>query len=214
MLVGRAVKDKKLTVGEVRQFDIKLLIEKGVFEEGPGAFWTCTWRRREQVTASIGYKLVWEDLNRRPVALRFMYTFNNRYTGHEEDLDYHINLVTTACHFGGVRWWFRCPLAVGGIGCRRRCSVLYLPPNAKYLGCRECHDLTYESRQRHRDEFYEGFIKPYRKMEEADEKLMHTRSIRTTMKIIEEIERAKQIIDNYQRKFDLRMRTPLLRSRG
>ena len=49
-----------------------------------------------------------------------------------------VYLHSTALHFGGVRWWFRCP------GCRRRCAKLYHEPRSVFL-CRICHDLTYES---------------------------------------------------------------------
>jgi hypothetical protein len=49
--------------------------------------------------------------------------------------------------FGGKRWWFICPLIVHGIACNRRAGKLYLPPGARYFGCRKCHDLTYRSRQ-------------------------------------------------------------------
>jgi hypothetical protein len=56
-------------------------------------------------------------------------------------------MVSTRPYFGGRRWWFVCPLIVRGIACNRRAGKLYLPPGAKYFGCRKCHDLTYESCQ-------------------------------------------------------------------
>ena len=43
------------------------------------------------------------------------------------------------------------PMACGnhllrdGVPCRRRCGKLYLPPGARYFGCRICQDLSYES---------------------------------------------------------------------
>jgi len=49
-----------------------------------------------------------------------------------------IYLHSTVLHFGGVRWWFRCP------GCERRCAKLYHDPSSVFL-CRICQDLTYES---------------------------------------------------------------------
>ena|SRR2546422_9535406 len=49
-----------------------------------------------------------------------------------------VSLHSTALHFGGVRWWFRCP------GCRRRCAKLYHDPSSVFF-CRICNDLTYES---------------------------------------------------------------------
>lgn len=49
-----------------------------------------------------------------------------------------VYLHSTALHFGGVRWWFRCP------GCGRRCAKLYHDPGSLFL-CRICQDLTYDS---------------------------------------------------------------------
>jgi len=52
-------------------------------------------------------------------------------------------------YFGGVRWWFTCPCTVNCRVCGRRVRKLYLPPGARYFGCRHCHDLTYRSVQEH-----------------------------------------------------------------
>jgi len=65
-----------------------------------------------------------------------------------------IPLSSTAPHFGGVRWWFVCPLVVKGVACHRRVRTLYLPPRALYSGCRACFDLTYESAQTHDQRVY------------------------------------------------------------
>jgi hypothetical protein len=63
-----------------------------------------------------------------------------------EDVSIPVRLETTPTQFGGRRWWFICPLIVRGIA-TRRAAKLYLPPGAKYFGCRKCHDLTYRSCQ-------------------------------------------------------------------
>jgi hypothetical protein len=52
------------------------------------------------------------------------------------------------------------PLARDGTACHRRVRMLYRPWGARYFGCRACHDLTYRSRQLHRDRWYEGFERP------------------------------------------------------
>jgi hypothetical protein len=57
-----------------------------------------------------------------------------------EHLDYPVFLETTQPQFGGVRWWFCCPL------CRRRLQKLFLPPRASRFGCRHCHNLSYATR--------------------------------------------------------------------
>ena len=65
----------------------------------------------------------------------------------EEDIRIPIRLQATRPGFGGRRWWLTCPLMVAGIACNRRIGKLYLPPGARYFGCRQCHDLTYRSSQ-------------------------------------------------------------------
>ena len=70
------------------------------------------------------------------------------YLGAEE-VSEPIPLETTPVHFGGVRWWGRCPLVINGRPCGRRVLKLYLPPGARYFGCRACHRLTYRSVQKH-----------------------------------------------------------------
>jgi hypothetical protein len=56
-----------------------------------------------------------------------------------------------------LRWWFVCPLILGGVPCGRRVGKLHLPPQGRYFGCRRCHGLTYAScRESHT---YDGVIR-------------------------------------------------------
>lgn len=99
-----------------------------------------------QQTASIGYKLRWTQTLPR---LIFHYTAKPAFASTDKatSLEYSVELDQTFPHYGGVRWWFICPLVVNGQPCQRRVSKLYLPPNAQYFGCRHCYDLTYSSAQ-------------------------------------------------------------------
>jgi hypothetical protein len=54
-----------------------------------------------------------------------------------------ISLVTTTPNYGGIRWWFVCPIDHGGRPCGERAGKLYLPTNASLFGCRSCFNLTY-----------------------------------------------------------------------
>lgn len=70
-----------------------------------------------------------------------------------EDVRIPIRLQFTPTNFDGERCWFTCPLIVDGVACNRRAGKLYLPPGARYFGCRKCHRLTYRSCQEaHRTE--------------------------------------------------------------
>jgi hypothetical protein len=53
--------------------------------------------------------------------------------------DAHIQLTTTACNFGGTRFWFLCPV----LGCGSRVGKLYKVPDG--WGCRTCTNLRYQS---------------------------------------------------------------------
>ncbi len=70
------------------------------------------------------------------------------YDGEKKDFDYKIPLTTTRCNYGGVRYWFICPLIVDGTHCGRRVGVLY--KGRDYFGCRHCHDLIYSSQKENR----------------------------------------------------------------
>jgi hypothetical protein len=56
-----------------------------------------------------------------------------------EWLAYDVELQTTRQHFGGLRWWFTCPM------CGRRVGKLYL--GGRFFGWRSCYGLTYRSCQ-------------------------------------------------------------------
>ena len=64
-----------------------------------------------------------------------------------ETIECEITLDQTRCFFGGQRFWFLCPLVKNEEACERRVAKLYLPPGEHHFGCRECHSLTYKSRQ-------------------------------------------------------------------
>lgn len=107
---------------------------------------TMTWTRGEEkeVVASISYRRVEvEDPARR--VFRFIYTVGKGEAAREAD--YVIQLVSVTPHFGGVRWFFLCPLVYHGAPCLHRGDKLYLPPGGLYFGCRKCYDLTYTTSQ-------------------------------------------------------------------
>jgi hypothetical protein len=104
---------------------------------------TLTWTRKlSGKQSSIGITVNIED----EPYVKVNYTITDCYTDEKTDYDYKINLTTTPCHFGGVRYWFICPLSTNGVYCGRRTGTLYLASGGKYFGCRHCYNLSYESR--------------------------------------------------------------------
>jgi hypothetical protein len=145
--MGRCSWSDRSTVEECLSIDIPWLSRHGYFcgfKRG-GIEWK---NSLGEVTSSIGVQVsVVEGFGGSYVRLQYSQTSN--YTGEKTELDYKIELVTTPCNFGGVRYWFICPLVTNSRACRRRVAKLYLPPGGKYFGCRHCYNLTYESCKEH-----------------------------------------------------------------
>lgn len=162
--------DKKETVEDTASLDILSMQKAGVFKKGRGHRWTCTWERGDEKGNSIAYWLEAVSRSNFGLALHFEYS-HTPYNGETQNLDYLVPVVPTPCNLGGVRWWYLCPLS----NCLKRCRILYLPYGAEYFGCRKCHKLTYESRQFHRNKFYEAWLRPKKKIERFQEKLEKVR---------------------------------------
>jgi hypothetical protein len=100
---------------------------------------TFTWTWKGGRKSSIGYFVTW---NYDALTVTLHYRWRDK-----EDVRIPVVLETTPTQFGGRRRWFICPLIVRGVACNRRAGKLYLPPGARYFGCRKCHNLTHRSSQ-------------------------------------------------------------------
>jgi hypothetical protein len=97
---------------------------------------------------TVNYEV--DTLNLACPSVRLWYSWVWTATRQHGLADYRVSLSATQPRFGGLRWWFLCPLIVKGRPCNRRVGKLYLPPRAHYFGCRHCHELTYRSCQESR----------------------------------------------------------------
>ena len=139
---------KKTTVEQCRHLDANRWMQEGVLGEGVCRDGWWTWKYADGRENSISYGV---DTNDKSYPfVRLWYSWTNPHTDEKEPIDYQVELTTTCPRFGGLRWWFLCPLVVGGRPCKRRVGKLYLPPGSRYFGCRHCHDLSYTSRQESR----------------------------------------------------------------
>lgn len=129
--------DKKTTVEDCRAIDLGLLERDGAFT--PYHTGVLRWLLGERETGSIGYRIEQTQGDRLWLVLDYAWGEAGEHVVNP------VALETTRPHFGGVRWWGRCPLAVGGVACNRRIRKLYL--RGRYFGCRHCHKLTYTSCQ-------------------------------------------------------------------
>lgn len=132
---GYRWQERKSTVEESLDVGMRNFRDR-MFQGAAGTlYWTNSRSGRQ---SSIGYYVTWGD---EPIV-----TLHYRWRDSEE-VRIPVLLQSTPTQFGGKRWWFTCPLIVGGLECERRVGKLFLPPGAKYFGCRKCHDLTYRSSQ-------------------------------------------------------------------
>ena len=129
---------KKITVEEC--FKLSIFALKPWLR--PDMAGTSRWSRNGRETGSISWQMA-----ERLTAIRFIYTVTDRRTGEKTDLNYRVTLKTSPLPWGGVRYWFSCPLVINGLRCNRRVACLYLPPSGLYFGCRHCYNLTYISSQ-------------------------------------------------------------------
>ncbi len=115
------------------------------------------WSMGDEVTNILSYIVAG---NADSGVILLIYKFNDWITKESVDCIYPVQLSTTPLPWGGVRYWFVCPLIKEGITCKRRVGVLYLPPGGRYFGCRHCYDLTYRSCQEsHKyDDLYQRFV--------------------------------------------------------
>jgi hypothetical protein len=132
--------DAKNTVEQALDLSIFKLKEYDLLSGFGGS--TLNWTRRSSgQKSSIGILVDTEDLY-----VKVNYTTTDRNTGEKTDYDYKIPLTTTPCYYGGVRYWFICPLSRNDVYCGRRVAKLYKAPGTHYFACRHCYNLSYESR--------------------------------------------------------------------
>jgi hypothetical protein len=104
----------------------------------PGQYLNWQWSINGEKVAAISVKVETGQL-------RLIYSF--RRNGDDwESLNYPVRLQTTSCNYGGVRYWFTCPVA----GCGRRVALLYL--GGKIFACRHCYRLAYKSQRESMDD--------------------------------------------------------------
>jgi hypothetical protein len=131
--------DAKRTTNDLWDLNISWLNEHNYFigHKHGGITWTDKWNNKASVSFTV-------RTCTEPNYIEFSYT--KKVNGIKKDFRYKSILLSTACNFGGVRYWFVCPLSKDGLSCKKKVSTLYLGDSG--FGCRHCYELTYESRNR------------------------------------------------------------------
>lgn len=111
--------------------DLYKLIKDGALRPGQSSSGSLTWSRLGEPIASIGYQSNLAQL-----------TFGSMYLHYNHDgtpVDCSVSLTTTRPYFGGVRWWFVCPVTGA------KAAKLYLPPGCDTFASRKVFHLAYRS---------------------------------------------------------------------
>ena len=105
-----------------------------------GITWTCGSSKN-----NIDFSVIKENwgTSQERVFLELRYTNTDYWSKEKDSMNYRIELVTTDCNYGGVRYWFRCPLSTDGQFCGRRVGVIY--SIGKWFGCRHCGRIAYSA---------------------------------------------------------------------
>jgi hypothetical protein len=138
---------KKEVVEDCLDIDANRWMREGYLRAGVQALGSWRWTYQSGKSFAVNFEV--DTRAQAAPFVRLYYSWVWRPGQEPQSADYRVRLTATRQHFGGLRWWFLCPLSVGGRPCERRVGKLYLPPAARYFGCRRCHELTYTSCQEH-----------------------------------------------------------------
>src|SRR5438067_2317939 len=139
---------KKTVVEDCLSLDTDRWTRAGTLKAGIQLLGSWRWTYRGGGGFTVHYEVNTVDPSFAHVRLTYSWVWTS--TKQEDSEDYLVDLTATVPRFGGLRWWFVCPLVVNGQPCKRRVRKLYLPPDARHFSCRHCHDLTYTSCQESR----------------------------------------------------------------
>jgi hypothetical protein len=151
--MGRLPRSKKRTVEESLTLRIGDLGLPGALDH-KNLSGSLSWTLPLEKTFGVSYKLDYGfRMNESGLVLRLIpdAALGRTLPGAQE-----ISIKDAKCNFGGQQFWFLCPgLWVKFFGdpyhksCGRGRADLYLPDGAVAFACRGCHNLTYESTQKH-----------------------------------------------------------------
>lgn len=120
--------DKKSTVEDFRQLDIRALQRAGLLDQPGMSGWVWRDGRTGEKIGSIRIQVEADQL---------ILHYQTRGAGENwREVTDSVPLDRTPCHFGGDRPWFRCP------GCGSRRAILY---GGSHFRCRKCYALPYAS---------------------------------------------------------------------
>ena len=132
--------NRKITADDLFKISISSLRLKNFLKDGLTGTMDITYNKEG---LKDGIHLVASFQNKDDPYLYFHYAILQP-NGEYENIEYRVDLDATPCKYGGIRYWFKCPVEI--LGCGRRVEVLYMVGG--HLACKNCFDLSYRSRNK------------------------------------------------------------------
>ena len=139
---------RKVTVEQCHALDITELLHQGIFNR-PNCIASISFKGKPRLTGEENFDIIIEADTSDPNKLRIKLKYSIQALDGPLDVEEDIRLNHSKPHYGGIRFWFKCPIVKKGEFCGKRSSKLFLPPGQMYFGCRSCYDLTYRKAQQH-----------------------------------------------------------------
>lgn len=120
---------KRIT-SDMRTLDVRKMLRDGQLQADRWLFWN--WSQWGEVVATLQINVETDG-----VMLQYRRKAGDTW---QSSMNQSVRLVWTACHYGGQRPWWLCPIT----NCGRRVAVLYA---GSVFACRHCQQLAYKSQR-------------------------------------------------------------------
>ena len=138
-----------------KRIDIAWLIRTGRVVPGEQRHGGISWSYGDEPSGSIGFTADMRD----PESAFMKLNYARGPKDNRETVEQHVWLTFTEPHYGGRRWWMRCPFKM------TRCGKLYMPNGGDRFASREAWRLGYNSqRVAHRDRPFEKLFRLQKKL--------------------------------------------------
>ena len=125
--------EKKTVVEDCKSIDANRWMREGILKASVHHIGSCAGLTGTGVVSVSTTK--WTPESQHSAFVRLWYSWIWRSTQKQESAEYRVCVTTTRLHHGGRRWWFICPLIVGGRPCGdARWQALIFPPQGRYFG--------------------------------------------------------------------------------
>jgi hypothetical protein len=134
--MARSVPGARTTCESCAWIDVRRWHHEGRLRAGQCFSWS--WTRSGEPAGSITVRAECD-------AVVLIYRSQRWGSSDWKSIQQRVPISLTACHFGGQRPWFVCPVYCNGRYCGRRAAILY--GAGELFACRRCYDLSYASQQ-------------------------------------------------------------------